>query len=87
MRTATATIWRYSCDPDGFYSVSVYSLDGNRTKFGARRCSPIELGDVIDTLASPATRKLLAVDKIMIDREHLARKCREIECDHCHGAK
>lgn len=81
---ATATIWRYRCDPEATWNVTVYA-GGNATSYQWRSIGSLELGNVIDLLASPQTRRLLGVEQIMIDREHLPRRCREIECDDCHG--
>lgn len=85
---ATATIWRYHCDPINHYNMYIYMPDGYpHLSYRWRMQTTIELGNVIDELAKPMFKRLLGVERILIANEKGQRKCREIECDHCHGAK
>jgi hypothetical protein len=81
---ATASIWYRHCDPERYRRLTVYSKLGHAA-WSHGPLSPIELGAQLDLLASAEIRKVLGVARIMIDNERLPRKCREIECDHCHS--
>jgi hypothetical protein len=77
VRTLRVCVYRYHCDPD--HTSRVLTLDGEFKLWGLLTLDP---QSAINEARDYAEFKGQALE---VERERRARKCREIECDHCYG--
>lgn len=74
-----AVIWHRHCDPDDARSVTLF-VRSVAIPLG-RQLTPIQLGELIDSLAE--IKRVMKLPSLMISNERKPRKCGEVECPHC----